>query len=447
MNIFKGSIVGTCHRVEAFLGEGGFGCVTKCSNIETGKMVAIKVNKPHPNVVRQTREEIAILNSLQCLDPDICNIVRWNGFFFSRDYICLNFELLDQSLHDFMVDRQHKGLSLQEMSPVIHQLATALSHLRSMSIIHADLKPENIMVMNRQQRSLKVKIIDFGLARNISAVKPGLVLQTIWYRSPEIMLHIPFNEAIDMWSLGLVAVELATGHPLYPGKTDYEMLNLIMQTQGQPEDRMLDRGWRTDYYFHKQPNNQRMWAFKTPEEFSYKTEIYPRETRRFTVNSLDDLEQIMVINNGPQRDQHLLVDLIKRMLHLDQDLRIKPQEVLQHPLYNCNIYQSFNPPHISVDMTDVEDYEPTVTWLPSSIQTSEPGSCLTHRRTRIVTACSPAQEPATTKNEPAKMENNLGEADVQPYTDPGNDSWLRRIFRWITSLFHLLYSGDGKDNR
>ncbi|CAK6951973.1 homeodomain-interacting protein kinase 2-like isoform X2 [Scomber scombrus] len=232
-----------------------------------------------------------------------------------------------------MVDRQHKGLSLREMSPVIHQLATALSHLRSMSIIHADLKPENIMVVNRQQRPLKVKTIDFGLARNVSAAKPGLILQTIWYRAPEIMLHIPFNEAIDMWSFGLVAVELATGHPLYPGKTDYEMLNLIMQTQGQPEDRMLDRGWRTDYYFHKQPNNQRMWAFKTPEEFSYETGIYPRETRRFT---------------------------------------------------------SFNPPHISVDMTDVEDEEPTVTWLPSSIQTSEPDQSLSDSEGTAPAAASPA---------------------------------------------------------
>lgn len=80
------------------------------------------------------------------------------------------------------------------------------------------------------------------------------------------------------------------------------------------------------------------------------------------VSSLDELEQIMITNNRPQRDQHLLVDLIKRMLHLDQDLCITPLEVLQHPLYNCSD-QSFNPPYISADMTEVEDDEPTVTWL------------------------------------------------------------------------------------
>eukprot|EP00064_Thunnus_orientalis_P017261 superscaffoldBa00003621_g17341 len=320
LEIFKGSTLGGCHKVEACLGEGGFGFVTKCHNIDADRVVAIKVNKNHPEVVQQAREEIAILKRLR--------------------------------LYDYMEDRHHQGLSIQELSPVVHQLATALSHLRSMRIIHADLKPDNIMVVNRHQQPLKVKIIDFGFACHASAAETGVCLQTIWYRAPEIILQILFNEAIDMWSLGLVAAELATGYLLYPGETDYEMLSFIMQAQGQPEDHVLDRGRGTDYYFHKQPNSQRMWTFKTPEEFSYETGIYAEEPRCLELGSLDDLEQIIVMNRGPQRDQRLLLDLVNKMLQLDADLRIKPLEVLQHPLFNRTSHQISLPNTFTIPDTE-----------------------------------------------------------------------------------------------
>uniref|UniRef100_A0A8P4K1C8 Protein kinase domain-containing protein n=1 Tax=Dicentrarchus labrax TaxID=13489 RepID=A0A8P4K1C8_DICLA len=280
---------GTFHypSVESFLGEGGFGFVTKCHNLVTDEMEAIKVNKNLPSVFHQARAEIAILKRLQCLDPDTCNIVKWNGYFFDRDHICLNFELLDQSLYSYMVGRDFRGLSMAELRPILFQLATTLSHLRSMDIVHADLKPDNVMLVDSKKQPLKVKLIDFGLARPVSAVEPGVCVQTTWYRAPEVMLHLPFDEAIDMWSLGLVAAELATGSPLYPGDTDYDVLRFILETQGQPADDVLDRGMGTEYYFREQRHGQQRWI-------------------------------------DHQTEQRLLVDLIKRMLELDPEQRIKP---------------------------------------------------------------------------------------------------------------------------
>uniref|UniRef100_A0A8C4GI58 Protein kinase domain-containing protein n=1 Tax=Dicentrarchus labrax TaxID=13489 RepID=A0A8C4GI58_DICLA len=255
-------------------------------NLVTDEMEAIKVNKNLPSVFHQARAEIAILKRLQCLDPDTCNIVKWNGYFFDRDHICLNFELLDQSLYSYMVGRDFRGLSMAELRPILFQLATTLSHLRSMDIVHADLKPDNVMLVDSKKQPLKVKLIDFGLARPVSAVEPGVCVQTTWYRAPEVMLHLPFDEAIDMWSLGLVAAELATGSPLYPGDTDYDVLRFILETQGQPADDVLDRG----------------------------------------------MEHLMM-DSDHQTEQRLLVDLIKRMLELDPEQRIKPLEVLRHPFF------------------------------------------------------------------------------------------------------------------
>lgn len=170
------------------------------------KAVAIKVYKNHSEIVRNRQEK----KLPPCLDPDTCNIVRWNGFFFDKDHIYLNFELLDQSLH--MKDRNNQG-------PIKYQLATALSHLKSMGIAHADLRLDNIMVVDCNNSLW-------------CAVQPGVCVHTTWYRAPEVPLRFAFNEAIDMWSMGLVAAELAAGYPLYPGDMDYDVLSFNVETEG-----------------------------------------------------------------------------------------------------------------------------------------------------------------------------------------------------------------------
>uniref|UniRef100_A0A3P9B7V5 Protein kinase domain-containing protein n=1 Tax=Maylandia zebra TaxID=106582 RepID=A0A3P9B7V5_9CICH len=240
LQITEGTILGDQHVVEAFLGEGGFGLVTRCRNTKNNKTVAIKVNKSDPEILLQAKLEIFILEQLRRLDPDRCNIVEWNGYFLDGERICLNFELLDQSLWDYIGDRNNQGLPMRELRPILHQLANALFHLGSVGIVHADLKPGNIMVMNRSESPVKVKLIDFGLACPASAVIPGDRVGTIGYCAPEVMLGIPYNKAIDMWSLGLVAVELATGVPLYPGEDDYDVLKFIIETQGQLPDHLLE---------------------------------------------------------------------------------------------------------------------------------------------------------------------------------------------------------------
>uniref|UniRef100_A0A669EWU8 Protein kinase domain-containing protein n=1 Tax=Oreochromis niloticus TaxID=8128 RepID=A0A669EWU8_ORENI len=267
LEISKGTILGDHHVVEAFLGEGSFGVVTKCRDTKNNQTLAIKA-----------KLEIFILEQLRRLDPDRCNIVEWNGYFLDGERICLNFELLDQSLWDYIRDRNNQGLPIRELRPILHQLANALFHLGSVGIVHADLKPGNIMVVNRHESPVKVKLIDFGLACPASALIPGDRVGTVGYCAPEVMLGIPYHEAIDMWALGLVAVELATGVPLYPGEDDYDVLKFIIETQGQLPDHLLER--------------------------------------------------------GPENGQPLFVRLIKQMLALDANQRITPSELLKHPFFD-----------------------------------------------------------------------------------------------------------------
>uniref|UniRef100_A0A3P9DHG8 Protein kinase domain-containing protein n=1 Tax=Maylandia zebra TaxID=106582 RepID=A0A3P9DHG8_9CICH len=320
--------------LSAFLGEGSFGVVTRCRDTKNNKTVAVKVNKSDPEILLQAKLEIFILEQLRRLDPDRCNIVEWNGYFLDGERICLNFELLDQSLSDYIGDRNNRGLPMREIRPILNQLANALFHLGSVGIVHADLKPVNIMVVNRSESQVRVKLIDFGIACNTSAVIPGDCVGTIGYCAPEIMLGTPYDEAIDMWSLGLVAVELATGVPLYPGEDDYDVLKFIIETQGQLPDHLLESGLYTDSYFIEDNHKEQRWTFKTPEQFQYETHYRSKETRSIKLKCLDDLEQLLKVRRGSENGQTLFVRLIKEMLALDANLRITPSEVLKHPFFH-----------------------------------------------------------------------------------------------------------------
>ncbi|KAM7382060.1 hypothetical protein PAMA_012767 [Pampus argenteus] len=421
LQIRRGDALGS-YTVEDFLGEGGFGFVSKCRHTETGSMAAIKVNKPDDDVVKDARQEIEMLKSLRCLDPDTCNIIGWNGFFFSQENICLEFELLDQSLSDYMYERKCEPLPLKEIRPVLHQVTTALSHLHSIGIVHADLKPDNIMVTDRRQQPLKVKLIDFGLAEFVSEVKAGVCTQTSWYRAPEVILRSLYNEAIDIWSLGVTAAGLAVGFPLYAGETEYEVLRYIMETQGQPADYLLDRGTCTNDYFYRQENGQQRWIFKTPEEFTHDTGCNAGEMEHIILNSFGHIEVVMVMGSGHQHDQRLFIDLMKKMLKLDPDHRLKAMEVLQHPFFDNSVPQSPHPDAIQRDET-----VPQVMREPNTPQMEEEENIQQRRIPRVATPTEADRETVA--------ENNLQQARVQ--SEKGG--WFRRLYKRITGAFYNLF--------
>lgn len=333
--ICEGYLLGKHHRVIRFLGKGSYGFVYKCWNDEVNKLEAVKLIKKDPEFIPKVKVEIDNLKRLQCLDLDACCIVKWYEFFFHKETICLTFELLDVSLWDYMKERLHLGLPVSEMRSIIRQVATALNHLNSIGVVHADLKPNNVMIVDRQQQPFKVKLIDFGLSY-LSSGPPGVVVQTMFYRAPEVILGICFSEVIDMWSLGVLAAELATGRHVYPGDAGYDVLNLIVKTQGQPADHLLDRGRATHDFFVQTTRGRPRWLFLRPRHFELRTGYRAKDRRNMKLRSLDDLRRFMLMDTTNQSDQLLLVDLIKKMMDLDPERRIKPQEVLQHPFLVTN---------------------------------------------------------------------------------------------------------------
>uniref|UniRef100_A0A7N8XSL3 Protein kinase domain-containing protein n=1 Tax=Mastacembelus armatus TaxID=205130 RepID=A0A7N8XSL3_9TELE len=158
----------TRYLVMDIMGEGTYGQVVKCLNLTTGKTTAKK------------------------------NILKFIEGFKSHDYSCLAFEMLDKSLWD-LIEKEGKSLSLNEIRPVTQQLMVAFEALKDLGIMHLDLKPDNVMLVNHKDQPFRIKLIDFGLAHPVGVLEAGVEMQAVPYRAPEVMLGLPLSEAVDIW--------------------------------------------------------------------------------------------------------------------------------------------------------------------------------------------------------------------------------------------------------
>ncbi|XP_051529003.1 homeodomain-interacting protein kinase 1 isoform X1 [Myxocyprinus asiaticus] len=345
--------VSNSYEVLEFLGRGTFGQVAKCWKRGTSEIVAIKILKNHPSYARQGQIEVSILNRLSAENADEFNFVRSYECFQHKGHTCLVFEMLEQNLYDFLKHSKFSPLPLRHIRPILQQVATALMKLKSLGLIHADLKPENIMLVDPIRQPYRVKVIDFGSASHVSKAVCSTYLQSRYYRAPEIILGLPFCEAIDMWSLGCVIAELFLGWPLYPGASEYDQIRYISQTQGLPPEYLLSAGTKTSRFFNRGPDSSYpLWRLKTPSEHEAEMGIKSKEARKYIFNCLDDMMQVNLPSHlegadmlAEKADRRELIDLLKRMLRLDADKRITPTKTLAHPFVTMSHLLNF--PHSS----------------------------------------------------------------------------------------------------
>uniref|UniRef100_A0A7N6FD68 non-specific serine/threonine protein kinase n=1 Tax=Anabas testudineus TaxID=64144 RepID=A0A7N6FD68_ANATE len=327
------------YEVLEFLGRGTFGQVVKCWKRGTNEVVAVKILKNHPSYARQGQIEVEILARLSSENADEHNVVRALECFQHRSHTCLVFEMLEQNLYDFLKQNKFSPLPLKIIRPILQQVATALKKLKSLGLIHADLKPENIMLVDPSRQPYRVKVIDFGSASHVSKAVCSTYLQSRYYRAPEIILGLPFCEAIDMWSLGCVIAELFLGWPLYPGALEYDQIRYISQTQGLPSEQLLNKGTKTSRFFSKESDSPyASWRLKTTEEHEKETGLKSKEARKYIFSCLDDIAHVNLVlspdNSDMQAektDRREFVSLLKNMLLIDAEDRIVPCSVLSHP--------------------------------------------------------------------------------------------------------------------
>jgi dual specificity tyrosine-phosphorylation-regulated kinase 2/3/4 len=177
-------------------------------------------------------------------------------------------------------------------------------------IIHCDLKPENIML--KESNKSGIKIIDFGSSAFIDE-RVYTYIQSRFYRAPEIMLGIPYDCAIDMWSFGCICAELYIGYPLFPGESEQDQLCRIMEMIGMPSTDLLAISERKSRFFKYNETSRDL----DPIMFKNSRGKY----RRVLGKPLN----LVMGDEDPDFN-----DFVQRCLTMDPRKRLTPNQALRH---------------------------------------------------------------------------------------------------------------------
>uniref|UniRef100_A0A8C7WZT2 Protein kinase domain-containing protein n=1 Tax=Oryzias sinensis TaxID=183150 RepID=A0A8C7WZT2_9TELE len=211
------------YKIQEFLGEGGFGKVAKCTKLGSPEMYAIKIITN----VQEGKEEFESMKLIQVLEPDENHLMKMYECFSFQNVICLVYEILEESLEDFLIKNECKATPLTYVRALAQQMFQALKALKSIGVVHCDIKLDNIMFADK--KSLKFKLIDFGLAVETKELPIGTEIQVTRFRAPEVILGLPLDESVDMWALGMVLACVYFGKYPFPSRTEYETIRAMVQ--------------------------------------------------------------------------------------------------------------------------------------------------------------------------------------------------------------------------
>ncbi|XP_037536775.1 death-associated protein kinase 1 [Nematolebias whitei] len=208
------------------LGSGQFAVVRRCRHRSTGEDFAAKFIKKRRSkssrrgVTREDIErEVNILKEIQ--HP---NIIALHQVFENKAEVILILELVaGGELFDFLAEKE--SLSEEEATQFLKQILDGVLYLHSKRIAHFDLKPENIMLLNRSVPHPRIKLIDFGLAHKIDFSNDFKnIFGTPEFVAPEVVNYEPLGLESDMWSIGVITYILLSGASPFLGDTKQETL-------------------------------------------------------------------------------------------------------------------------------------------------------------------------------------------------------------------------------
>jgi serine/threonine protein kinase len=226
------------YRITGKLGTGGMGVVYEAADTRLPRQVALKFLPDEladdADAVRRFAREAATIALLS--HPNICTIYDV-GEFEGRQFIAM--ERLDGlNLKTFLARNE---VDTEQIVDIASQIAAGLGAAHTKGIVHRDIKPGNVMI----SQTGHVKVLDFGLARRFemgSSGQPGLEgstipgrpLGTANYMAPERILQLPLDPRSDLFSLGVIIYEMATGRLPFAGASPADTVNNVLDRDPEP---------------------------------------------------------------------------------------------------------------------------------------------------------------------------------------------------------------------
>ena len=312
------------YKIISFLGSAAFSKCVKAVDTQNGdREVCLKIIKNDKDFVDQSLDEIKILKLLNEKGGFNHNCLAMLDFFYWKEHLIIVTELLLDNLYEFSKFNRNPSngqppyFSIGRIQKIAKQVCEALAFIHSLNLIHCDLKPENILFQSYSQCA--VKVIDFGSSCYVSD-KLSSYVQSRCYRAPEVLLGcLPYDQRVDMWSLGCILAELWTGTVLFLNDSTQSLLARIIGIIGPLPPWMLSQGRNVPSMFLR--DTQELFveldaAGVVAGKGRLLQLLVPKETSLFQRMRIKDDE---------------FLHFLSQLLQVDPAFRMTAKEALSHP--------------------------------------------------------------------------------------------------------------------
>jgi serine/threonine protein kinase len=256
---------------ETKLGQGSFSEVFlyKLLNKNQDKEKQIVVKTVLPKYFKYTKNELKFLTQINSYNNQY--IIKLLGTqTLHYDTRLFFFENWGKNLYSFYKKKTYTSNQIIDIS---YQILKGIQFLHSIDIIHCDLKPENILIKKNEDNLLQIKIIDLGSCLEINKIKfDNFYICTRYYRAPELLYNLYFNEKIDIWSVGCIITELIMIKPLFPAKNESKLIEYINDLLGTPN--LEEYIWSKIYKNNFINNDNNIKKFNEPFCFDIRFDKY-----------------------------------------------------------------------------------------------------------------------------------------------------------------------------
>ncbi|XP_011000750.1 PREDICTED: uncharacterized protein LOC105108220 [Populus euphratica] len=312
-HVVLNSVIAGRYHVTEYLGSAAFSKAIQAHDLHTGMDVCVKIIKNNKDFFDQSLDEIKLLKYINKHDPaDKYHILRLYDYFYYREHLLIVCELLKANLYEFHKFNRESGgevyFTMPRLQSITTQCLEALQFLHGLGLIHCDLKPENILVKSYSR--CEVKVIDLG-SSCFETDHLCSYVQSRSYRAPEVILGLPYDKKIDVWSLGCILAELCTGNVLFQNDSPATLLARVIGIIGPIDQNMLAKGRDTYKYFTK--NHMLYERNLDTSRLEY---LIPKKTS--------------LRHRLPMGDQGF-IDFVSHLLEVNPKKRPSASEALKHP--------------------------------------------------------------------------------------------------------------------